>query len=130
METAFELPQNKPLINGKYRTKESIKNAIYKVLSAEKIEGRYADENWAGIKKLQMALNNNNIPFQLLDAEYTGHGEVSDSALPTRKIYRFQLDVRNKEGKNITLYLKVTCAFVGRTGTMADNQYELTYYFF
>ncbi len=130
METAFELPQNKPLINGKYRTKEAIKNAIYKVLAAEKIEGRYADEDWSGIKKLQMALNNNNIPFELLDAEYNGHGEIPDSSLPTRKVYRFKLDVRDKEGKNIILYLKVTCAFVGRTGTMADKEYEITYYFF
>lgn len=130
MDATFELPQNKPLINGKYKTKEAIKNAIYKVLVVEKIEGRYNDENWAAIKKLQMAFNNNDIPFQLLDAEYTGHGEIADSSLPTRKIYRFQLDVRNKEGKNITLYLKATCAFVGRTGTMADSQYELTYYFF
>ena len=128
-ETAFELPQNKSRINGKYKTKNAIKNAIYKVLSDEKIEGRYTDENWDGIKKLQMALNNHDIQYDFIRAEYTGHGESSGSSLPTKKIYEYKLYVRDNEGKNIEFYLRVTCAFVGKTGTMADSQYELTYYF-
>ena len=126
----MELPENKPLINGKYKTKDAIKNALYNILEKEKVEGRYADENWIGIKKLQTALNNNGIQYELLDTEYTGHGEVQDSNLPTRKIYRFRLDIRDKEGKNVPLFLKITGAFVGRTGTMADKEYEITYYFF
>lgn len=126
----MELPINKPSFNGKYRTKESIKNAIYKLLMGYKVEGRYSDENWDGIKKLQRVLADNGIEYSLLDASYSGHGEVPDSDLPTRKVYRFELTVRDKEGKNVPMYLKVTCAFVGKTGTMADSEYELTYYFF
>lgn len=126
----MELPINKPSFNGKYRTKESIKNAIYKLLMGYKVEGRYSDENWDGIKKLQRVLADNGIEYSLLDASYSGHGEVPGSDLPTRKVYRFELTVRDKEGKNIPMYLKVTCAFVGKTGTMADSEYELTYYFF
>ena len=126
----MELPQNKSLINGKYKTKEAIKTAIYNLLEKEKVEGRYADENWAGIQKLQMTLNNNDVPFEMVSADYSGQGEVESSNLPTRKVYRFELMPRNKEGKVVPLYLKVTGAFVGRTGTMADNEYEITYYFF
>jgi hypothetical protein len=106
----MEIPQNKPLINGKYKTKEAIKTAIYNLLKKENVEGRYSDENWEGIN--------------------SGQGEVENSSLPTRKVYRFELSPRDKEGKVVPLYLKVTCAFVGRTGTMADSQYEITYYFF
>lgn len=127
---SFELPQNKPSFNGKYKTKEAIRNAIYNLLKQEKIEGRYNDDNWQGIKKLEGTLSNNGIEHELLDTNYTGHGEVQSSNLPTRKIYKFQLSVRDKEGKSIPLYLKVTCAFVGKSGTMADQEYELTYYFF
>lgn len=130
MENNFELPLNKPSINGKFKTKDAIKTAIYNLLKKEKVEGRYADDNWIGIQKLQTTLNNNNIEFETLDADYEGHGEVQDSSLPTKKVYRLQLNVRNKEGANIPFYLKVTCAFIGRTGTMADKEYELTYYFF
>lgn len=130
MEDTMELPANKSLINGKYKTKEAIKSAIYKIFNQHHVEGRYSDENWIGIHKLQSVLNNNDIQYSLLDAEYSGHGEIQDSNLPTRKVYRFELNVRDKEGKNIPLFLKVTCAFVGRTGTMADKEYEVTYYFF
>lgn len=130
MSESIELPRNKPLINGKYKTKDAIKSAIYKVFEQDKVEGRYSDENWDGIKKLQTVLNNNGIQFETLDADYSGHGEVQNSNLPTKKIYRFRLDVRDKEGKTIPLFLKVTCAFIGKTGTMADREYELTYYFF
>lgn len=126
----MELPDNKPAINGKYKTTVAIKNAIYNVLVQNKVQGIYSDNNWEGIQKLHRILNENGIQFQTLDAEYSGHGEVHDSNLPTKKIYRLQLDIRSKEGKNIPLYLKVTCAFVGKTGTMADSEYEITYYFF
>ena len=125
----FELPQNKPLINGKYKTKEAIKSAIYSLLKKEKIEGRYSDDNWSGIKKLQDTLDNNAIKYELIGSEYQGHGLIPGSSLPNRKVYVFKLDVRDKEGKYIPLQLKVTGAFVGRTGTMADKEYEITYYF-
>ena len=126
----MELPQNKPLINNKYRTKDAIKKAIYNVLDQEKVEGRYSDENWSGIRKLETILNNNGIQFELMDSDYEGHGQATGSNLPTRKVYRFKLDVRDKDGKNVTLYMKVTGAFIGKTGTMADSEYEITYYFF
>ena len=125
-----ELPINKPLINGKYRTKDAIKKALYNLLDKENVEGIYSDENWSGVKKLQTILSNNDVPFQTIDADYEGHGEAQDSSLPTKKVYRISLTPRDKEGKSVQLYLKVTSAFVGKTGTMADSQYELTYYFF
>ncbi len=130
MEEPIQLPENKPSINGKFKTKEAIKTAIYKIFKKHNIEGRYEDDNWKGIQKLQMALNHNDIQFSLLDANYEGHGESLGSSLPARKVYRFEIHVRDRDGKNIILYLKVTCAFVGKTGTMADKEYELTYYFF
>lgn len=126
----MELPQNKPSFNGKFKTKESIKNAIYKLLMGYKVEGRYSDDNWAGINKLNKVLDDNGIEHELLDSNYEGHGQIPGSDLPTKKVYRYQLSVRNKEGKNIPLFLKVTCAFIGKTGTMADKEYEITYYFF
>jgi hypothetical protein len=130
MNGALELPKNKPAINGKYRTATAIKNAIYNVLKNANVEGRYDDENWVGVQYLQRVLRDNGVEYDLLDASYMGHGEVNGSNLPTRKVYRFELTARDKEGKNVPLYLKVTCAFVGKTGTMADGEYELTYYFF
>ena len=125
---AVALPDNKPSMNGKYRTKESIKNAIYKTLEQEKVEGRYSDENWSGVKKLKDALEKHGIDYKLRGAAYKGQGDIKDSSLPTRKIYIFDIEVRDKEGKVISLPLQVTCAFVGKTGTMADPNYELTYY--
>lgn len=130
MENNFELPQNKPLINGKYKTKEAIKNALYNLFEKEKIEGRYSDDNWFGINKLVTTLKNNEIDYTMLGSEYQGHGAIPDSSLPNRKVYMFELKVRDKEGKLIPIQLKVTGAFVGRTGTMADKEYEITYYFF
>jgi hypothetical protein len=130
MENNFELPQNKPLINGKYKTKEAIKNALYNLFEKEKIEGRYSDDNWSGIEKLATTLKNNGIDYTMLGSEYQGHGAIPDSNLPNRKVYMFELNVRDKEGKFVPLQLKVTGAFVGRTGTMADKEYEITYYFF
>lgn len=126
----IEIPKNKSLINGKFKTIEAIKSAIYKVLTHAGVEGRYNDENWNGIFKLQNVLKDNDISFHMVDTPtYSGQGEVNGSNLPTRKVYKFELNVRNKEGKSTALFLKVTCAFVGKTGTMADSQYEITYYF-
>jgi len=127
-EATTALPDNKPSMNGKYKTKDAIKNAIYNVLKIENVEGRYNDENWAGITKLKEALSKHGIDYNLRGAAYKGQGDIKDSSLPTRKIYIFDLEVRDKEGKVISLPLQVTCAFVGKTGTMADSNYELTYY--
>lgn len=123
------LPENKPLINGKYKTRNAIKTAIYNAFIKNKVEGVYSDENWSGIKKLESVLEDNDIPFSIIGSEYIGHKKISSSTLPTKKIYQFGLSVRDKEGKNIPLELRITCCFVGKTGTMADSQYELTYYF-
>jgi len=125
---SISLPDNKASMNGKYRTKESIKNAIYNALRAENVEGRYNDENWDGVKRLKDALSKHGIDYSLRGAAYKGQGDVENSNLPTRKIYIFDIEVRDKEGKVISLPLQVTCAFVGKTGTMADSNYELTYY--
>lgn len=130
MENSFGLPQNKPLVNGKYKTIDAITTAITNLFTKEGIEGTYADKNWVGVQKLQNLLHNNSIKFEQLDVAYEGHGEVEGSSLPTKKVYRIRLDVRDKEGKNIPLYLKVTCQFSGKTGTMADKEYQLTYKFF
>jgi hypothetical protein len=125
----MELPKNKPAVNGKYKTKSAIQSAVYKLLAQDKIEGRYADENWSGIQKMLYVLHSNGVETEGLGAEYEGHGESQGSNLPTRKVYKYKLTARDKEGKNVPMNLKVTCAFIGNTGTMVDKQYELTYYF-
>lgn len=126
----MELPINKPSINGKFKTTNAIKSSIYQILEKNKVEGRYTDDNWQGVSKLKNVLAEYDVTFELVDAGYSGNHEVEGSPLPTKKIYRFKLEIRNKEGKNIELFLKVTCAFIGKTGTMTDDTYELTYYFF
>lgn len=126
----MEIPANKPSFNGKYKTKEDIESAISKLLSQYEIEGEYADVNWNSIKNMQTILKNNGIEYSLLSADFAGQGEAKNSDLPTKKIYRFELSVRDKEGKNILLFFKVTCSFVGKSGTIADKEYNLTYSFF
>ena len=127
---SVEIPRNKPLINGKFRRPDAIKIAIQKVMTHAGIEGKYNDENWTGVLKLQEVLKDNDISFHQVDTpKYSGEGEAKGSNLPTRKIYNFELNVRNKDGKSIPLFLKVICTFIGKTGTMADSQYELTYHF-
>lgn len=125
----MEIPKNKKQINGKYSTKNAIKKAIYDILANGQVEGRYADDNWHGIQKLLHTLHDNNIDTELEGAAYAGHGSVEGTNLPTRKVYKYILNVRDKEGKNVPLNLIVNCIFVGQTGTMVDKQYELTFYF-
>lgn len=115
-------------IDGKYATKRAIVNAVYDVLKKAKVEGRYHDDNWQGIKRLANALADAGIDYSLQKSNYAGHNSMySDSSLPTRKEYIYFLKVKNREGKDIDLPLKVNCAFVGKTGTMEDDVYELTY---
>lgn len=130
MSDSFELPQNKPLINGKFRTADAIKSAIYQIFEKNEVKGKYTDGNGEGVHKLQDTLENNNIDYDLLDSSFEGHHEIKDSTLPTRKVYRFQLNVFDKTGKKIPLFLKVTCKFIGQTKTMNDDEYELSYSFF
>jgi len=40
----------------------------------------------------------------------------------------YEVSVRDKKGKIVTIPFKVTCAFVGETKTTGDKEYELTYY--
>ena len=115
-------------IDGKFSNKNSIVNALYKILKNENVEGRYTDEHWAGISKLNDVFNKYNINYDLVDAKYE-HNSDFKTQLPNSKVYTYMINVMDKNGKQHQLPLRVTCAFVGRTGTMADEIYELTYYF-
>jgi hypothetical protein len=115
-------------INTKLSSKQGIKNAIYKVLEIDKVEGRYRDENWNGVSKFTNSLKEVGAEVDLLRSNYEGHGEViGHESMPTRKVFIFEVSVRDKKGNVVTIPFKVTCAFVGKTGTMSDDVYELTY---
>lgn len=129
MESNTELPKNKKSINSKYSTKTAIKNAVSDILKKEQVEGRYTDENWHGIQKLLQILHTNNIETTLDDSSYAGQGDIEGTNLPTRKIYKYTLNIRDKNGNNVPLHLLAKCIFVGHTGTMVDKEYELTLYF-
>jgi hypothetical protein len=115
-------------IDNKFSNKNSIVNALYKILKNANVEGRYTDEHWAGISKLNDVFNKYNINYDLVDAKYE-HNSDFKTQLPNSKVYTYMIKVMDKNGKEHQLPLRVTCAFVGRTGTMADEIYELTYYF-
>ena len=115
-------------IDGKFSNKKSILNALYKMLEGENVEGRYNDENWEGVRKLISALNKYDIDYDLIKSEYQ-HNRDSDSHLPNKKVYFFNIKATDSKGQQHMFPLQVTCAFVGRTGTMEDGEYELTYYF-
>jgi len=128
-DAAIDLPQNKKTINAKLSSKEGIKNAIYKILEVEKVEGRYHDENWEGVSKFKNALTEVGADVELVNSGYKGHGTVEGyESMPTKKVYVFNIMVRDKKGNMISIPFQVTCAFVGKTGTMIDDVYELTYY--
>jgi hypothetical protein len=116
-------------INAKLSSKQGIKNAIYKILEMNKVEGRYRDEGWRGVSRFKSALEEVGAEVDLLRSNYEGHGEVTGyESMPTRKVYYYEISVRDKKGNMVTIPFKVTCAFVGKTGTMEDDVYELTYY--
>lgn len=116
-------------INTKLSSKQGIKNAIFKILEIDKVQGRYRDENWEGISKFRNSLEKVGAEVDLLRSNYEGHGEVAGhESMPTKKVFIFEVSVRDKKGNVVTIPFKVTCAFVGKTGTMSDDVYELTYY--
>lgn len=118
----------KETIDGKYSNKKSIVNALFSILKIEKVEGRYRDEHWAGITKLYRALEAHGVEYDLVSANYE-HIPDSGTKLPNMKVYIINVSVRDKMGKEYVIPMKVTCAFVGTTGTSSDDVYELTYYF-
>ncbi len=128
-DTSLDLPKNNKTINTKLSTKEGIKNAVYKILGANNVEGRYHDDNWEGINKFRDTLVGVGAEVELIKSGYQGHGTVKDyESMPTKKVYVFDVLIRDKKGNMITIPYQVTCAFVGKTGTMVDDVYELTYY--
>lgn len=125
----FELPQNKKTINTKLSTKRAIQNALYKILKVEKVEGRYRDDSWAGVSKFINTLEGVGAEVDLVKSGYEGHGEVQGhESMPTKKVYVFNVSVRDKKGVVVTIQFMVNCIFVGQTGTMSDDVYEVTYY--
>jgi hypothetical protein len=128
IESRFNLLKEGTL-DGKYSTKRSITNALYDILKINKIEGRYTDEYWEGINKLTTVLKVSGIDFELVSAKYEHNNDEIKTRLPNSKVYVFDVKVMDKMGREQVLPLKVTCAFVGTSGTMEDKTYELTYYF-
>lgn len=128
MESKYNLLKEGTL-DGKYSTKSAIVNALYNILKSEGIEGRYTDENWAGINKLTSALNNHGVDYDLITARYEHNNDDLNTRLPNSKLYIFDVKIMDKMGREVVLPLRVTCAFIGKTGTMEDPNYELTYYF-
>ena len=94
-----------------------------------KVEGRYRDDSWDAVSRFKSVLEEVGAEVDLLRSNYEGHGEVKDhESMPTRKVYYYEISVRDKKGNMVTIPFKVTCSFVGKTGTMEDDVYELTYY--
>lgn len=114
-------------LDNKFSSKRTIIDNIYNILKADGVEGRYKDEYWLGVTKLKEVLAKYGIDYDLVDAKYE-HQQDANTQLPNSKIYVFNLTVMDKMGKQHVLPLKVSCAFIGRTGTMEDTEYELTYY--
>lgn len=114
-------------LDNKFSSKKTIIDNIYKILESESVQARYKDEYWLGVTKLKEVLAKYGIEYDLIDAKYE-HQRDANTQLPNSKIYVFNLTVMDKMGKQHVLPLKVSCAFIGRTGTMEDTEYELTYY--
>jgi len=119
---------NESAIDNKYSSKTTILNVLYKILKSENVEGRYTDEHWDGIRKLTDVFNKYGIDYDLESAKYE-HSSDFKTELPNSKVYTYIIKAMDKNGKQHILPLRVNCAFVGRTGTMSDGEYELTYYF-
>jgi len=116
-------------VDGKFSDKKGMVNALYTILKTEGVENRYTDEHWEGVNKLVGVFNKYGINYDLIKSGYEHNNDDFNSTLPNSKVYVFNITVMSKMGKEVVLPLKVNCAFVGKSGTMTDATYELTYYF-
>lgn len=108
--------------------KRTLVNKLYKILADNKVEGRYRDEHWLGISKLQNVLNKYGVQYDLTKANYIRNPDQTKQ-LPSGKKYEYEVMLTDDKGQTHIVPLIVNCAFVGRHGTMEDDVYELTYYF-
>lgn len=108
--------------------KRSIINSLYKILNSNKIEGRYTDEHWEGPRRLERLLSRY-VQYELAEPPQYYHNKDFQTQLPNGKRYVYNLTVTDNKGKTHIIPLQVMCAFVGKTGTMEDGTYELTYQF-
>jgi hypothetical protein len=109
-------------------SKKRMINNLYKLLKKNKIEKIYNDEYWNGIRELEKTLKEFGVDYELQSADYY-HLTDSNSQLPNGKQYVYDITFTDNDQKNHHIDLIVNCAFVGKTGTMEDDKYELTYYF-
>jgi hypothetical protein len=112
----------------KHVSKKTMINNLYKLLETNKIQNIYTDEYWQGVRKLEKLLREFGVEYELQSANYYRLKD-STSQLPNGKKYTFDISFTDNEQKTHHVPLIVNCAFVGKTGTMEDNKYELTYYF-
>jgi hypothetical protein len=56
--------------------------------------------------KNQKNIEKHGIDYNLRGAAYKGQGDIKDSNLPTRKVYIFDIEIRDKEGKIIATKLR------------------------
>ncbi len=113
----------------KLGSKQSIINNLHKLLKKNNIEGRYHDEYWAGIKKLEKLLQEFGVDYELQDTPMYFKHIDSNTNLPNGKRYKYNINFTDNKGKTYQIPLIVTCNFVGKHGTMEDDVYELNYYF-
>ena len=114
-------------INAKLSSKQGIKNAIYKILEMNKVEDSYVDEDQEGVDKFVNALTKVGAEVDLIRSHSEGRCEVPGyQSSPAKKVYLYEISVRDKKGIMITIPFQVTCDF----GKSEDNalEYKLTYY--
>jgi hypothetical protein len=108
-------------INAKLSSKQGIKNAIYKILEMNKVEGSYVYKNQEGVDKFVNALTKVGAEVDLIRSHSEGR---------SKKVYLYDISVRDKKGIMVTIPFQVTCSFVESEDTAEDNvlEYKLTYY--
>jgi hypothetical protein len=115
-------------INAKLSSKQGIKNAIYKILEMNKVEGSYVYKDQEGVDKYQEGVD------KFVNALTKVGAEVdlirSHSEGRSKKVYLYDISVRDKKGIMVTIPFQVTCSFVESEDTAEDNvlEYKLTYY--
>lgn len=105
----------------------TIKN-LYRLLAQNHVEGRYHDEHWEGPRKLEKVLSDYGVDYELETTRYIKHPDYA-TQLPNAKIFIYNVKITDQKQQEHIVPLRVNCSFVGRTGTMEDDVYELTYYF-